>query len=121
MGNIRWPDSFQAAYCARFQCGAGQFARRVFWRCLYPHAAPAARVLLWVWPRFFQMDFEGIAHLGQTLSWQEFNAELATLTYHNHLRRGSLRGLLRLRVSGRRMRRLAHELFEAAPDSQASR
>ena len=113
------PIPFQAAICAKFGCAPEAYAETVFWRCLYPHAHTAARILGSVWPQFFQADRELIRELGATASRNAFGKELDAHRYH-HPPDGFLRGTLKLRVSGRRLMALAIELLPRPPGDTAS-
>jgi hypothetical protein len=112
-----WPSSVQAAFCKHFGCAPEQFTRRAFRHCVYWHARLLAPVIGLLRPSFFGPDLDFIARVGQTGSWAEFTGELHDFNYTNRHGRAGPRGSLRLRVSGRRVRRLAAELFppHAAP------
>jgi hypothetical protein len=117
------PASFQEAFCKRFGCRPEQFARRAFRRCLYWHARLVAPVIGLLRPSFFTPDLDFIARVGQTGSWMEFTGELNDFNYTNRHGRGGMRSSLRLRVSGRRTRRLAADLFRphAPPEARQPR
>lgn len=85
----------------------------VFWRCLYPHAVPFVIGVGLLRPDFFAADRELILRAGRTRTLRELNEELADYV-RDPRNRGALRGALRLRVSARRLRRLARAQLPTA-------
>ncbi len=107
------PENFRDVFCRVFDCAPASFERRVFWRCLYPHAAPLAWFILLVRPQFFRNDFKTIRQLGILRTREEIRIELDSLCYANKQGGGTLRNVFRIRVSGKRLMRLHAELLSS--------
>lgn len=95
--------NFRQAYCEKFGCLPADYANKVFWRCLYPHARLLAPLLLWLNKGYFELSFQTIHELGETANYNDFKAELDGFTLANRNARSLLRKRLRVRVSGRRL------------------
>lgn len=113
MQNGEVPSSskeFRNAFCERFNCRRPEFEGKVFWRCLYPHAVPIAKLIMLVDSDYFQEDFEAIRHLGNASTVADVLAEVNSL--HDNYRAHSkfFREVLRIRISGKRLLRLAQKL-----------
>ena len=101
-------------FCAQFNCLPEAFEARVFWRCLYPAAIPAAALLWYVNRSFFQDDFELIEDVKHAKSYEE-TKNLISFAGTEHTRRNFFRVRLRIRVSKRRLQNLARDLFPQPP------
>jgi len=105
-------------FCQRFQCPASEFEARAFKKCLYWHARLLAPMMRRLKPDFFAEDFKFIGYLGASTGLREIDVDLMNFRDVNLGRPSSWRTTLKLRVSGRKAGRLAHELFAA--DSEAN-
>lgn len=111
--------SFKDRFCRVYQCLPEQFSNRVFWLCLYPQAKLFATTASSANPGAFAWDFDLIESVANAGSLNDIQAEIDLHHYHRPLT-GPLKGLLRIRISGRRLRRLAREVFLASPtDAEA--
>ena len=113
MGN----REFKALFCERFGYPPSEYERRAFSKCLYGRAKLIAPVLLRLKPDFFAEDFNFIRCMGESTDVREVGADLLNFQDVNRGHRSFLRTGLKIRVSGRKARRLAQQLF--APDSEA--
>lgn len=106
-------DTFAARYCARHGLPAEKFDRAVFLRSLYPHARLIHRLISLVDPDFFEADYHLIDTMGRTVRLREFGSACAV--YRHYLVHASLaRRLFRLRISVRRLHRVAAQTFDHA-------
>lgn len=103
--------TLRETFCQHHKCAPADFERKVFWRCLYRHAVPLASVLRALDPAFFEEDATMIRQVGFATDLREVDASLKDYHYVNHARRHWLRTGLRIRVSGRRVRHLAEQVF----------
>lgn len=101
--------TFKEAYCEKFSCRPEDFGRRAFMKTLYPQALPLALLGGYRSSRFAR-DRVLIDYCGSLRSFKEVEAEIKEYTQLGENRR-FLRRTLRLRVSGRRLARLAAECF----------
>ncbi|HEY3854798.1 MAG TPA: hypothetical protein VGO67_10430 [Verrucomicrobiae bacterium] len=104
------PD-LKSHYCERFNCPSAKFERRALRKCLYLHArifAPLLRLLI---PGCFKRDREFIEYFGKAKSRPEAMAEIADLHYLDRAEPTIIRRSLRIRVSLRKARKLAHALL----------
>lgn len=106
-------QQFQLLFCQRFKCPASEYEARAFRKCLYWHARLLAPVLRMVKSDFFAADFKFIRYLGAATDLQEATVDLLNFRDTTLRNRGSWRTDLKIRVSGRKASRLAHELFAA--------
>jgi hypothetical protein len=98
-------ESLKQAFCRTHACSLENFERKAFLAALYPHA----RVLTWfggAQAECFVADRALIGYCGRLCSIQEIDSELREYATHPENRR-FVRRVLRLRVSGRRLKRLA--------------
>ncbi len=97
---------FRDQAMAQWECDEPACLRRVFWRTL-PRAALPLAALVWLVRRdFFARDFVLIRALGQTRDASEFYFLIEQFRDETIRSGGWARRFLRLRVSGRRLRRL---------------
>jgi len=106
-------QQFQTLFCQRFRCPASAYELRAFNRCLYWHAKLLAPILRRLHPAFFVEDFKFIRNLGESTGVRD--ADVDVLNFHdvNAGKPTFWRTGCKLRVSGRRASRLAHQLFRA--------
>lgn len=95
------------------QCAGQNFHRAVFRTTLYRHAVLFAPLLHWT--GYFAVDHQLIAACGGARSMTEIQE--CILDYVHHPRNvGFLRRVIRIRVSARRVRRVARRFFGANDD-----
>ena len=105
---------FQALFSHEFRCPPSGYEERAFRELLYWHAKPVAGLVRKFRPRFFDEDFNFIRYLGEASNSREVMATAAEFQGTNIAKQNLLRTRLKIRVSGRRASRLAHELFSKA-------
>lgn len=103
--------SFQSLFCERYQCPIAEFESQLFTKTLYRHARPFARFVAWCAPGFFREDAGFIRDLASTRSRAEVLTELNRFYGRNVRDRNWLRRNCLIRVSGKRIQRLARSLF----------
>lgn len=103
------PDrpTFRQAYCARFGCAEQDFESQLLRRCLPLTSRPLAWLLRLCLPRFFEAELEVVANLGLARSLAEIDFAANELASVPESRTGLLRGVLRQRLSGRRLMAVA--------------
>jgi hypothetical protein len=105
--------SFRSCFCERFNCPDSEYEERAFTKCLYLRARCLVPLLRLYHPSLFDQDFELLRRLGNTTGRLEASIEI--LKFHDlNLDAGFLRGVLRIRVSGRKVSLLAARLFGKA-------
>ena len=103
---------FRRLFCERFGCTEAEYAERALEMCLYPQAKMVAPILRILSPRYFAGDLQFLDYLGNTPDMREADVEVRNYSQMNQLQRGFLRHGLRLRISGRRVAKLAASTFE---------
>jgi hypothetical protein len=106
-------NTFRELYCDARRCRREEFVAHVFWRCLERPAVPLALFVGLLRPGYFAADRELILAAGRARTLREINEELADFA-RDPRNRGFGRGLLRLRVSADRLRRLARAQLPTA-------
>jgi hypothetical protein len=101
---------FRAQAMAQWDCDETAYLRRVFWRALPRMALPVAGLIWLVHRPYFARDLALIHELGQTRDASEFHYLVEQFRDEVIRSGGWERNALRLRVSGRRLRRLRWEL-----------
>lgn len=101
--------TFSSAYCLNRRCSADRYDRRVFWQTLYPHARVIA-FFLGFRAECFSADRGLISYCGRLTSVAAIEKELAE--FAGFPNRGFLRRVCRIRVSGRRLKKLAVQCLE---------
>lgn len=96
--------TFLGAYCRLHGCAEGAFVRRIFWQAMYPHARLVA-LLCGRRVECFEADRALITYCGRLTSLSQIDQEL--VEFASLRNRGFLRRQCRIRVSGRRLKRLA--------------
>ena len=105
--------SFCDLFCRATQCSPEDFDNRVFWLCIYPHAVLPARLIGRVNRDYFKQDLELIERIKHLSKSKEVELELERFRYSRGSQ-GFLRGVLKMRISGRRLMDLAGRLFAEA-------
>lgn len=95
-------------YCERHNCSPEQFARRVFWRALYPHGLVVTPFILWLSYDYFSPDRSLIMHAGDATSVSQIRHEVRDYFWDSS-NRGWLRRTLRIRISGERLKNLSRD------------
>ena len=103
----------RSLFCEHFACPLSEFEKRVFQKCLYPHARMIAPLLRWLKPDCFERDLLFARYFGNAKDWQEATAEVAALCYQDRIQPRFARKALRLRISGRKANELAAKFFPA--------
>jgi len=101
---------FRDQAMAQWDCDETAYRRRVFWRSI-PRVSLPLVALVWLVRRsYFTRDLQLIQELGQTSDATEFHYLVEQFRDEAIRTGGWGRNVLRLRVSGRRLRRLRWEL-----------
>jgi hypothetical protein len=103
--------TFCDLYCGACRIGREAFCLHVWQCCAYPHARFLMPWLLRFQPRHFDRDFELLRFVAEVTSVQELAREI-NLHYDSQPETGILRGLFRLRLSGRRLLALGQQLWD---------
>jgi hypothetical protein len=104
-------DTLREAYTAVYDCRPEEFERRVFWRCLYPHAGLLAWWMWWVEREFFRTDLEAVQALAEARCEADLRRAIDDLENHGLVERSLRRGRLRIRLSPSRLRRVLEPLI----------
>lgn len=102
---------FRTAFCEWFNCPPTQFEKKAFWRCLYPHAVPVARLIQLVNPAYFELDLQTLRHIGNASTVAHLLAEVNSFRADYRMRSRFLHDVLRIRISGKRVLRLASKVM----------
>ena len=105
------PYNFKTAFCARFEYPHENFEKRVFWNAVHPEMKPIAFLISCLRPSFFSSDLDCIRSVAHAESKQEVRAIVNSLHYDPTFKRGFFRGFLRVRISGRRLTRIASKVL----------
>lgn len=103
-------SNFRERFCAQRHCPKDQFVQRAFWRTLYPHARLVAPVILLLRPGFFEADRSLIESAGEATDMRRIREDVRDFFWDSN-NRGWLRRRLNIRVSGQKLRNLAHEFL----------
>jgi hypothetical protein len=104
-------DSLREAYAAVYDCRPEEFERRVFWRCLYPHAGLLAWWMWWVEREFFRTDLEAVQALAEARCNMDLRRAIDDLENQALVERSLRRGRLRIRLSPSRLSRVLKPLL----------
>jgi hypothetical protein len=103
-------NTFRRLYCDRFACAPEDFERAVLVRCLHRRAFPLALLCRRMAPNLFARDLETIRHVGDATTLREVMVELDGYTFTLRSQGKRFKRVLRLRISGGRLRSLAEFL-----------
>lgn len=106
--------TFQEKYCAARGCRREEFIPQIFWRALHRHALVLAPVVATMRRDHFAVDRELIAIAGRVRTLRELDEELRDFR-HDARNRHWWRTRVRLRLSTRRLRRIAGTYLAAVP------
>lgn len=104
-------DTLREAYAAVYDCRPEEFERRVFWRCLYPHAGLVAWWMWWVEREFFRTDLEAVQALAEARCKRDLHRAIDDLENQALVERSLRRGRLRIRLSPSRLSRVLKPLL----------
>jgi hypothetical protein len=104
-------ESFRTAYARHFGCAEDVFEEKLFWHCLPPSGRPVAALAELLNPSFYHPDFQCLYLVGEALNMDEIRAEANKIREAWHLRKGFVRGVLRARLSGRRLIAIAGSVW----------
>lgn len=107
-------STFQEKYCAARGCRGDEFVPQIFWRALHRHALVIAPVAATMDRDYFALDRELIAVVGRARTMGELDEELRDFR-HDERNHHWWRMRARLRLSTRRLRRIAGTYLAAAP------
>ncbi|MGC8885621.1 MAG: hypothetical protein ACP5MG_00485 [Verrucomicrobiia bacterium] len=100
----------QEIFCDYFKCPPEEYEERLFWLCVRPNVVYLAKVFWIFYRRIFYGDLEMLRQLGRTSNTRELRYEIESFR-HYHPPRGFIRRDLKVRVSGRRLLKIASKLF----------
>jgi hypothetical protein len=112
-------QNFKSLFCERFDCSFETFETFLFWKSVPPGMRPVAFAISQLRPKFFYWDFDHIRQIAQADSKHEITALINALPYDGVLNQGLLRGVLRVRISGHRLMRLAGRSFACKQRSKS--
>jgi hypothetical protein len=110
--------TFQKRFCQRFNTPIAQFETKLFRACLYRHALTLAGLIDAINPGFFEEDLEVIQQIAYATSSAEVESELRHFRSFNRMSDHWLRTKLRIRLSGKRLARIVHQVFDEAGTRQ---
>jgi hypothetical protein len=99
-------ETLETLFCRTHGCTQTEFERKIFWDCLHRHAVPVAPFILAVNRKFFLADRELIASAGAATSMSDVLRHAEEFLWHPN-NKGWLRRQANIRVSGRRLIKLA--------------
>jgi len=105
------PYNFKTAFCARFEYPLENFEKRVFWNAMHPEIKPLAFLINFLRPGFFRSDLDCIRSVAAAETKEEVRAIVNSLQFDPTFKQGFFRGLLGVRISGRRLTRLAGKVL----------
>jgi hypothetical protein len=106
-----WPVCFAEAFCRYYGCSLDQFELYLFWRGLYRHAYPLARLVFRSHPEFFHEDFDVIREIGPMRDPEVFRMEMSRFYGRNVRDKNWLRKTFSIRVSAKRLIRIKNRIF----------
>lgn len=107
---MKTEDSFRHRYCESRGLTPERFRGDLLARTLYPPARPLVPLLRLADPEYFQPDLEFIDAVGLMTDLEGFHEALDDYVGH-YANRRFLRHRLRLRISARRMWRIARQVL----------
>jgi hypothetical protein len=102
--------TFAARFCVHQALSFEEFDEKVFSTCLYP-LARQVRNLLSLKRDYFATDYEFVASVGRVTNMRELD-EVVRDFADSGRNNGFLRGALKLRISARKLRRIAREYLQ---------
>ena len=110
------PHSLLALFCKKYNCSPAEFSERLLRLCLKPQARPWAAGSGGFTQSFFQNDLELIQQVENLSDLRRIKAEINIFGHYNKFRPRTFetsffQHTLGVRLSGRRLTRLARKLF----------
>jgi hypothetical protein len=109
---------FKTLFCEKFKCPPEAFEERAFRTFLYWHARLLAPVIRIIKPDFFLEDFNFIRYLGDALDVRQAKVDVLDFKDTDRKNWRLLHTSFRIRVSHRKARRLAFQLFGVADQAE---
>ena len=101
---------FRQLFSSEHNCKPGEFEKRVFRMCLFPHALPFAGILRRINANFFREDLDLLRELATAKNTDEVICELNRFYGRNRRDKNRIRTDLFFRISGKRVLRLYREV-----------
>lgn len=105
--------SFKHAFCQHYGCKPEEFESLVFRKCLHRRARPFAWLFRIFQADAFGADYHAIRQVGETTNLMEAMVEIDS---YAQSRKGRVRDFFRMRVSGKRLLRLAQKFLPPHPE-----
>ncbi len=102
--------TFKTRACEVFRWPPEQFSRRLFWLCLHRRALPFAKPILLVKPSFFALDFALLDEVAEINDANELVQDINSFRDDCRMKYRFCHETLRLRISGRRLMALYHQV-----------
>ena len=106
--------SFKSLFCEKYKCSPAEYEERAFRTVLYWHARLLAPLIRLVMPGHFQEDFKFIQYLGNAADARQAKVDVLDFKDVDRKHWRLLHSTFRLRVSHRKARRLAFQIFGEA-------
>jgi hypothetical protein len=102
---------FKEAFCTQFDCSPQSYERAMFFKCLPWHAKPIALLLYPLKSKMVRGGLHLIQHVGQATSLREIRNSVDSYYTWTRLDLGFWANTLRIRVSGKKVLKLAKGLY----------
>ena len=103
--------TFKSLFCEKFGCSPEQYEELAFRMFLFPHARFLAPVIRIFRRDFFRDDFNFIRYLGESLDVRQAKVDVLDFKDVGRKNWRLLHTGLRIRVSHRKVRRIAFQVF----------
>jgi len=111
---------FKSLFCERFRCSPEEYEEQAFRKILYWHARFLAPVVRIIKPDFFLEDFKFIRYLGDAMDVRQAKVDVLDFRDLDRKHWRLLHSGLWIRVSHRKARRLAFQVFGALAQADAA-
>ncbi len=105
--------NFRTAYCQWRGIPESKFEKEVLARTLTLQARIARALVIWVHPHAFHPELSLVRQAGDKIDYDDIRLDI-DFYQHKHVVNSPFRELLRFRLSGLRLQRLALNAFRAA-------
>ncbi len=102
---------FKSLFCEKYKCSPEDYEERAFRMTLYWHARLLAPVIRLVWPAFFEEDLKFIRYLAEAIDARQAKVDVLDFKDSDRKNWRLLHSGLRIRVSHRKARRIAFQIF----------
>ena len=105
---------FRSAFCAHYHCPNEDFERTALLKVLHRRSLPLAWIILRVAPSYFAADYQILRHFGALTRKSNFYSDALDVR-HDYSRlqaSGFLRRVLKMRISGQRLLKVASEIWQ---------